>query len=206
MKPLSRHLQQCITRWDQENELDDPDAFEMYSKVLSALVSCLESFTESNLAELHGIFNERENLGLVLDQYYARKSVQDVPSIVNRLMNLDPAVVRVVRNKDVTIYVGEATRCFVHGFHQASIALCRAAIDIALGDSIKSRLLVEPKRGLGDRIKQAQKEKLVTPGAARLAETIKEAGDKVVHREPQNEKLALAVLRDAREALASLYS
>ncbi|MGB8459534.1 MAG: hypothetical protein WCE50_17550 [Candidatus Acidiferrum sp.] len=140
MRALSEHLRNSILQWDRENDLDDKEGYEIVRKILTALASCRESLTEAGLAKIHDLFPEPKRLRWALDQHYSREVVASVPGIVSRLLQIDPATVGRVPNKQTDIYVSEATRCFIYGFPQATIALCRATVEMALDDSIRKRL------------------------------------------------------------------
>ncbi len=111
MKHLSRQLQDFITQRDKENELDDPETLEIVRKVLNVIAGCRESFTEGSLVKIHEIFSDAEQVRAALDYYYARRAVENIPGTVDRMMKLDPMIVKGVPNEDVRVYITEATRC-----------------------------------------------------------------------------------------------
>ena len=77
---------------------------------------------------------------------------------MSRFVRLSPVLVGVIPAKEVTVYLREGTRCFIYGFFQASIALCRAALEAGLNDHFQRKTGATPQMDLSGKIKGAELE------------------------------------------------
>ena len=121
----------------------------------------LERFAEPWAKKLLDVWqSEPETWRWAVDDFYAREAVEKVPKTVGRFLRLSPVLLGVIPNDEVSIYVREATRCFIYGFFQASIALCRAALELGLNHLFKRRMGAIPDMLLAIRSAKPAGEKL----------------------------------------------
>jgi hypothetical protein len=74
-----------------------------------------------------------------LDEYFTREMIRKIPKMVERTMKLSNLGVEEAPPEQLNVYLQEATRCFVLGLPQASIALCRAALEQRIRESVRKR-------------------------------------------------------------------
>ena len=148
----------------------------------------------------------RDLLEFYIDEKYTQDLVERVPKMVARTMRLNAlGPVHTLPIPATNLYISEATRTYVFGFWHASIAFSRAALEAALRERIegelgqsrtKLRYLITTGRRLGflDGLHEA------------MADRVAEAGNRVLHEEPADEKVAWSVLREGRSVLIHLYT
>lgn len=133
-----------------------PDISEHTKKVhrlgedLREATSSLEGFTgklEKDIVDL--LYRYPEIRKHMVDDFYSHEVVANIPGMVNRFLRLCPVLVGVIPSREVSLYLREATRCFIYGFFQASIALCRAALEAGLNEHLERRLGSVPAQGPG---------------------------------------------------------
>ena len=65
-----------------------------------------------------------------LDECLSRLTVSEIPRMVTRALQLEPMLIE-QGHADENPYLGEATRCFLFGLFNASVALSRSALEQA---------------------------------------------------------------------------
>jgi hypothetical protein len=138
------------------------------------------------------------------DQFYAREVVSHLPDMVERLSRLRPILVGRLPDRRLTIYLREATRCFVYGLFQGSIALSRAALEAGLNRHVELKLGSLPQMELKEIIEKAARFKLISGGTADLAQRVRKLANQVLHSKPASEALAFEALVAARGVLREL--
>lgn len=206
---LSKELASFIDHWDHfENSEDseDREAREFFERVVRIATHSVESLSEQWIQKLHILLRQdQDHFRSVMDDFYSRKAVEGIGATVKRFLRLEPALVAEVPQKDIVLYLEQATRCYLYGLSQACVALSRAAIEIALDEKLAKKRLV-PDRTLQKKIKQAQKVGLITEEAAVLADRVRIAGKTVLHKKPVSDQVARDTLDAARGALVRFYS
>ena len=204
---LSEMVQEHIDFLDEDKD-DEGDEKERRTveKLLRLTVSSLEGFSPQGIQTVLSIFKkDAEQWRWAVDNFYTREVVEGVHGIVNRFLRLTPVLVGVVPDSEVNVYLREASRCFIYGFFQASIALSRAALETGLNDHLRKKLRKVPEVELAKNIGQAARLKLVSPAAASLASGVRIAAREVLHRKPAKENNAFDVLVQSRVFLMELY-
>lgn len=146
-----------------------------------------------------------ESLRWILDDFYTREALAKVPVTVERFLRLGPVLVGIIPSKEVSIYLREASQCFIHGFFQASIALARAAVEAGLNEHLQRRLGAVPGADLVKKIDLAARFKLVTLAGADLGHAVRKNARDVLHRKPAKDGLAFDTIVQARGFLKELY-
>src|ERR1051326_1238754 len=122
-------------------ELGEPDeessASEDDKRILTLIASldqkllnsryCLE-VDEALLREWDRALDSKGLLAWHLDDHYSRRMVGEVQNLVRRTLKLQRLVVAKTPAAEVNVYLAEATRCYVFGLWQASVALARSAL------------------------------------------------------------------------------
>jgi hypothetical protein len=204
---LSEHLATALREFDQYAPADEPDEHREYLEQVRKTVTELEEFKMpphpggSLPPELEDWYWKWTG-----DQFYARETVSHLPDMVKRFSRLRPVLVGKLPDRQLTIYLGEATRCFVYGFFQGSIALSRAALEAGLNRHIQLKLGLVPQMELKEKIEKAAQFKLISGGAADLAQGVRKVANQVLHSKPASETLAFDALVRARGVLREMYA
>ena len=196
---------------DRLEEPDEPPAVseedrEKIQRMFQVAISSLEGFAEPYAKRLLELLQEhRDTWEWFADDFYGREVVRTIPGMVNRFLRLAPVLVGVIPSREVQIYLREATRCFIYGFFQASIALCRAAVESGLNEHWRRRFGDVSELNLAEKIDRAEKFRLINHDAAIMARKVKDAARKVLHQKPAKTSLAFDTLVLARGFLKSIY-
>ena len=121
-------------------------------------------------------------------------------------IRLTPVLTEGVPGQEVKIYLREASRCFIYGFFQASIALSRAALEAGLNDHLRKTVGTIPEVDLATKVKKAAEYKLVSAASASLGHAVRISAREVLHQKPANENSAFDTLVQARGFLMELYA
>lgn len=100
-------------------------AHELFAKLMSGLVEWRKTFSPHPAEDLGAAFLSP----VFLDEFYSRESLKAVPGMVERTRQLSFMTLREPPDLDVAAYLREAAECYVAGLPQATVALCRAAIE-----------------------------------------------------------------------------
>jgi hypothetical protein len=184
-----------------------------WTEVQSNLLECLETFGEGGLAQwLRRKLKDEGNrawIATVLNDFYTRDLLKKVEELVKRTMRLNLLTPEVTPEKDVALYLREATRCYIFGFCDSSVALSRACLEMALKSRLKSifaGLLSPHDDQLNVLLKHARKAGLLDYDHLLKAEKVQKNGNMVLHGTRANEGLAWESLVSARGVLGKLYS
>ena len=170
-------------------------------KEFEAMVVALEA--NRQLAE--AARGARGSLEDILDDYFCRQFVSEVPKIVSRALNLRPLFARKIRTGPVEAYLEEALRCFVFGHFQAAVGLSRSALEEGLRESVRATLRILPT---DDRmvmlLKAAERMRLMPTHYLQDASDVRNLANDVLHGQPCDEPQALEILRKTRRVLHRL--
>lgn len=199
---LLEHLREMDADVQEPN---DP-LYELWKLLSKASVTSLESFSEPILE----MFREklRKHPGLwhaVVEDHYLREAFNRIPGILKRVRRLPALTINRVPADELRHFLNEATRCFVYGFFQASVALSRAALESAFNDSLREKFPYVPNVDLSQKIKKAAQFKLVSAESAFEANRVRIAANRVLHDQPASEEEALQSLVHVRGVIAELY-
>jgi len=208
---LSGQLESFIESLDRDNEDGDealtPDERAGFEKLIRLAARSLEGFSESWARKLFDVLREdADTWRWAVDDFYSREAVDNIGGIVRRFLRLSPVLVGIIPSKDVSLYLREATRCYIYGFFEATTALSRAAVEAGLNEYLKRRLGSVPSQKLMEKVKSANAWKLLTSASAGMAEEVAKAAGMVLHQRPaKSEGLAFDTLVRARGLLLELY-
>jgi len=176
-----------------------------YRKYLQRTMASLEGFADEEQDFMFEGWTKYRDWKWVVDDFYTREALGKVPGIIERFLRFRPILAGVIPSDEVSVYLSEATRCFIYGFFQASVALSRTAVEAGLNEHLRRTLGAVPPQDLVDKINCAERFKLVTPHAAQLAHGVRKAARDVLHRKPAKQGLAFDTLVQARGFLKELY-
>jgi len=127
---------------------------------------------------------------------------KDRDNIIDRFKKLRKSFIKTKPSDKVKDILGEATNCYVYGFNQAAVVLCRAALDYLLKEKLGKKEDEEHK--LSDLIREARKESLLSKDKMKKkAWNVKEIGDRVMHAHPYQFD-ALKVINSTIEVLDNI--
>lgn len=123
-------------------------------------------------------------------------------NIIDRFKKLRKSFIKTKPSDKVKDILAEATKCYVYGFNQAAVALCRAAVDYLLKEKLGKKEDEEHK--LSYLIREARNEGFLSKDKMKKkAWNVKEIGDRVMHAHPY-EFDALKIINDTREVLENV--
>ena len=140
----------------------------------------------------------------LLDEYYAKHLLAEVPRIVARASSLRPLESRRNVPRQVNVYLEQATRSFVAGLWDGAVALARACLEETLEDQI-GEYIGHQKRDLRDWLNEAELKHLLKEPQLSRAKVIQRHGNEVLHERSATEAQALESVQALREFLGELY-
>jgi hypothetical protein len=189
-----------------ERRLGYPKRVAYDPKIAQAVSRLAEGIRNANL----GPFAENEEAkwlapeGKILDEFLCRVLLRQVPTVVGRAVASAPFRTKRKPPADVSVSAREATRCFVFGFWDASIALSRSALEAALKAEL--RRFAPPPEKLSEVIELARTRRLLDAPSQFSAKVIKGLGDKVLHNAHHgDEKAAADTINALRAVLRHVY-
>lgn len=205
----SDYLSDCLRDYiadSIEEEGARSDASKAIDRLVSVATSSLEGFAPTDAQELLHFWQQKPlEWRWAVDEHYSREAVLAVPAIVQRFLRLSPVLVGRLPGNEATIYLREATRCFLYGFFQGSTALSRAALEAGINDLLRQTLGSVPTMDLVDKLRQLQRFGLLGDEDANDAHAVRKAGGSVLHESPAQDHLALDTIIKARRVLTRLY-
>jgi hypothetical protein len=142
-----------------------------------------------------------------LDDCLSRMMVSEIPKMVSRALQLEPILVHKNRQIDENPYLREATRCYLFGLFNASVALSRSGLEHALSKKVPSLLQgTSNKERLNTLIRMARSSVIKKmPKICDLAEEVRTTANLVIHGKMCQQPIALQVLSNTRIILQALY-
>lgn len=143
----------------------------------------------------------------LLNQYYSRDLLREVPAMVERTQKLSQLILSGIEDKGSFVYLREAANCYILGLPQAAIALSRAAVEAHLRNALGKVFGGSAVRGAG--LKElvndyARRGQLLSSEGRKRANKVRVAGDDVLHEKPADSGSALEVLEAARAVILEL--
>ncbi len=182
---------------------------EEWRKVLKKLVEGFEGFGDEQTATWLQLNVKRHPkiMEYLLDEFYTREFLRKARKRVDRTMKLTAMVPRATPDPEVNIYLREATRCWIAGLWQSSVALSRTTLEIALRHRLREGQEFLPMDDKFETvIKYAYRCRVIDHAHHEMAEDVRKRGNEVVHGSPASEDLAGRVLTHTRGVLAHIYS
>lgn len=141
-----------------------------------------------------GLINDEEFVSAEFEDEFFKKKKR----FVQRFKQLRKSFITTTPSERVQSHILEACRCFLFGFDQAAIALCRATLDFALRD----RLQISGE--LAYLIEHAKTQGFISDDERRRsADRVREIGNRVMHVSPTISN-ALNVINDTKLVLEDI--
>lgn len=170
------------------------------------IISSRETLTEGKFAPIEKMLEATPHLiRELLDERFTRDVISAVPGYVNRTLELSRLEGSRLPSKITNGYLREAVRTYIFGLPQASVALCRAAMEQALKENLGyqgSRTFVQMS-GLLD---EAEGAGIIDDKIRAMGREIANDADDVLHEKPTDLKKAYDVLVKLRGLLQHIYA
>lgn len=203
---LSEYLRWYLEDADKQQSAEDPEAKLVVEKLVLSATASLEGFAPAAADELIKFWQRNpEHWQWAVDDFYSRRCILEIPDVVRRFLKLTPALVGRIPSSEVSTYLREATKCFLHAFFQGSIALSRAALEAGINELLLRQLGAIPTVDLVDKLKQLERFRVLDLETSNDAHLVRKAGSTVLHKSPATEQLAFDSLVRARRVLMKLY-
>ena len=226
---LSDYVQDYIDTLAPENDDDlTPEELaeskqtrKMFGVIVRDLISSRETLTDGKLrGKVPGVPGVNAELSIVsekllelapemiryfLDEHFTRDLIGAVSGYVERTMQLSRLVASRVPSKITNCYLQEGIRTYILGLPQASVALCRAALEQSLKENLGyqgTRTFVE----MNDLLNEAEGAHVINRTIRRMARKIADEADDVLHEKPTSLAKAYEVLVMLRRILQHLYA
>jgi len=211
---LSQHVQSFIDTLEYEDDHDSTpteraeleEIRRVVRIVADEVITSRETLKDGNLAAVEKLVVQMPDaINSFLDARYTRQAVAAVPGCVKRTMELSRLEGSRLPSKVTNGYLREAARTYIYGLPQASVALCRAAMEQALkenlgyqgtGTFVKMDDLLDEAEGAG----------IIDKTIRRMARKIADVADDVLHECPTDLKQASEVLVMLRGVLQHVYA
>jgi hypothetical protein len=201
MENLSRYLRNIVSEMDADFVNDAPKdekadaAAWIASEMTTYLLESIEGFkVRTKIPALEALFAERNKvltqfLEGHFDECYTRQLLERIPKMVSRTMGLSLMLPRKMPSSATNMYLKEATRSYILGLWQGSIALSRAAVEHGLREETSKLNLKNP--AFYELITAATRLRLLDDEHAKMASQVERMGNQVLHGTPSNKKIQL---------------
>jgi len=189
-----------------EEKTEATEALKFVARMTGYLLGRLAGFSDSTAAKIEALFRD---VGHGLDDdfelFYVRDMLDRIPRMVARTFKLSQIMPSKNVSKSTDLYLKEATRSYIFGFWDASVALSRAALEDALRIATRERSIAV-SQDLRHLVKHAGVHGLLDRPTTDFANDVRSAANRVLHGRPAKEEEAWDVLCKARGVLEHLYS
>ncbi|WP_109486247.1 hypothetical protein [Occallatibacter savannae] len=123
---------------DEDGSID-PNENRVRGELVNLFVRCrqqVEGTTPSSDSFEEFVQNNRELVESWLDGYYVYPQLHAIPEMISRTLLLAKLDAISTPSEQTNQYIAEATRCYIHGFMLAAVAVARAAFEQALKERL----------------------------------------------------------------------
>ncbi len=165
------------------------------------ILALLKQFKRDELTQ-----NARARAGWALDDCLCCTLLERIPTMVSRALQLEPLAAGGDARPSVNVYLREGTRAYLFGLFNASVVLCRSALEQALVHKVPEVLQAHSKEEhLKKLIRAAELSKVLQGDLLRLADEARRFANNVVHGQTCKEKEASDMLSKTRRVVTELY-
>lgn len=132
--------------------------------------------------------------------YYAFELAKVLTRVNKKAFYLEAPPISGIAPASVVAYLRGSTRCWLYGFHGASVALSRACLE----ESLKARLAMSGE--LESLIDAARRRDLLDDCAVKMADGIRKVGNRFLHGRQITEKESCETLDAARSIVEQMFS
>jgi len=203
---LSGEVRKFIRELDVDYSGLTPEQYDEVLRDVANLVRSREVLTAGEPNDLDGFVESFPEQALHLfDEHFTRNLVDAIPGYVARMLEFSAMQSTQVPSQITNVYLQEAVRTYVFGFPQASVALCRAALEQALKEGIGyqgTNTFVE----MNDLLNEAESAGVIDRVNRLCARRVADVADDVLHERPVELSTARDVLVQLRGVLQFIYS
>jgi hypothetical protein len=136
--------------------------------------------------------------------HYAFELIKVLTRLNQETFHLEAPPITGLAPAGVVSYLRESTRCWLYGFHGASVALSRACLE----DALKARLPAGDRTTseLKTLIDVANRRQLLDDCMAEVAHTVRKAANKFLHGQNITEKDSRETLDATRSIVEQIFS
>jgi len=206
---LQRQIQDIDADYEEMEGPIDPEEKRIHQLLQQLTIDAVESSLPAQLA--YALAGSLKTVLLDewhLDDIYSRVLVREMPKVVERARKLAPVWIMRAPSKPADVYLREATRAFLFGLLQATVALCRSALEQSLKDRLRSQLSVLAEADelfVLLRIAEKLRPRILEPSLIQLGHDIRNTGNSVLHGTPCTEQGAFDSLIKTRKILSALH-
>ena len=148
------------------------------------------------------------------DEFLAVEALCDLMPRVERLMELREVFTDQSPPWKAKEHLIEAVQCYVQGFYQACVIICRSVVEHMLGEELRRlgwniyKLPGDENEGLIMRIiNNAQREDIITETLRKLAHSVRDCGNKALHKHKVfSRSEAFKCLSNTQKILRHIYA
>lgn len=115
-----------------------------------------------------------------IDEFFAIEAISNLDPLVERFMELRAMFIHNKPPKEAREHLIEATQCYLQGFYQASIILCRSVVEYVLDKELKKKK--QHSNRLEQIINNALKERIIDSPLCGVAHSVRKSGNDAIHR------------------------
>jgi hypothetical protein len=137
--------------------------------------------------------------------HYAFELIKVLARLNKKTFNLEAPPIMGLAPASVVSYLRESTRCWLYGFHGASVALGRACLEEALKARLPAR---DTAKGttLEILINAAERRRILDDCMAKVAHAVRDTANKFLHGESISEKTSRETLDATRSLVEQIFS
>jgi hypothetical protein len=189
---------------------DNAGKAEAWSDARTKIIEYLEGFSDEQTAQwlADSIRTDPKSVATIFDDFYMRDFLKRVGSFVDRTMRLSAMAPKATPDSGVNLFLREASRCFIHGFWNSSVALSRACLELGLKQRLKSRLggLIPTEDDLQLLLEYAHQWRVIDDARFEMGDQVRKTGNRVLHGSHADEDLAWDTLWAVRGVLNVIYA
>jgi hypothetical protein len=182
-----------------------PTTFENLMEALRKVTSGRVTFSDSPAAVEKLVQTAPDLIERLLDEHFTRNAIAEVRCYVRRTLDLSRLEGSRVPSKVTDAYLVEAARTYILGLPQASVALCRAALEQALKENIGYQG-TPPFVRMNELLKKAEGAGIIDNTIRSAIREVADEANDVLHVKPTDLAKAYDVLVKVRGVLQHLYA
>jgi hypothetical protein len=139
----------------------------------------------------------------LLNDFYCHDLLTRVPKMVRRTLELSSLTIPADRlpKGSVSVFYGQAIRCYIFGLWQAAAVLARSTVETALREKVQGHV----RDRLEQLIAHSVRLGVLNGHAIEAASVVKALGDPAVHGKLVKEQDAKAMVTSAREVVLAVF-
>jgi hypothetical protein len=140
-----------------------------------------------------------------IDEFFAIEAVSNIDPLAERFMELRAIFIHSKPPEEAREHLIEATQCYLQGFYQASIIICRSVVEYVLDNELEKKGQPTDQH-LYLIVDNARKEKIIDSRLSSVAHSLRKAGRDAIHRKRLFlREDALKYLEDTKNILQHVY-